>query len=93
MLRDAQIIECEDMPQYADMPLLPLHTYTYRYLYMNTTSGDLSSAFDTIDAAMLLKTMRTTWEHPARVWHGSVHTSRTVLGLSVLGRMHLKNAL
>ena len=26
MLRDAQIIGCADMPQYADMPLLPLHT-------------------------------------------------------------------
>ena len=25
MLRDAQIIGCADMPQYADMPLLPLH--------------------------------------------------------------------
>ena len=24
MLRDAQIIGCADMPQYADMPLLPL---------------------------------------------------------------------
>ena len=25
MLRDAQIIGCADMPQYADMPLLPLY--------------------------------------------------------------------
>ena len=29
MLRDAQIIGCADMPQYADMPLLPLRVYVY----------------------------------------------------------------
>ena len=28
MLRDAQIIGCADMPQYADMPLLPLQLST-----------------------------------------------------------------
>ena len=27
MLRDAQIIGCADMPQYADMPLFPLRPY------------------------------------------------------------------
>ena len=29
ILRDAQIIGCADMPQYADMPLLPLYVTIY----------------------------------------------------------------
>ena len=34
MLRDAQIIGCADMPQYADMPLLPLHIVLYNITYI-----------------------------------------------------------
>ena len=48
MLRDAQIIGCADMPQYADMPLLPLvmadqalHDISYGLREQASTDDDI----------------------------------------------------
>ena len=68
MLRDAQIITCADMPQYADMPLLPLLRQTT--MVANVESGLFCCQSSSKRIPISALNSRTGWCRS--IWRGGV---------------------